>query len=69
MFAFPCGKYLSEQPKMLGSHFKKVFTTQHGFNWSRDTVLLRNEVSGLLHMYAAISGSLYFFAFMFKKEQ
>lgn len=61
-FAFPWGRYWPLQPVTLKRYFKKIFTTNHGFNRQTDSVLNRNEVANTLQMYGAASGSLDFFS-------
>jgi len=68
-FCLPWGKSKYNQEKELTKYFNRVFTTKHGFNDCESSVIMRNEVTTNLHMYAATSGALDFFSSLsyFKK--
>lgn len=58
IFAFPWGYHRPAQLASLLASYRRVFTTEHGFNSPEDGVLHRNEVGTLPHGYAATSGAL-----------
>lgn len=62
LLAFPWGRHHHGQPEFLYGCYRRIFTTEHGFNHPEDRLLRRNEAAGLSHMRAAASGSLDFFA-------
>lgn len=64
-FSFPWGRYRSGQEIDLLKIYKRVFTTEHGFNNPDDRVIFRNEVFSELQLRAAASGSLDFFKSLF----
>ena len=58
LFAFPWGYHCANQLEPFGALYQRIFLTTHGFCAPGDTVIPRNEVSGLAHLKAAASGSL-----------
>jgi peptidoglycan/xylan/chitin deacetylase (PgdA/CDA1 family) len=58
LFAFPWGYHRPAQLGVLLRFYRRIFTTEHGFNRPEDTVLRRNEVADLAQGYAATSGAL-----------
>ncbi|MCF8185847.1 MAG: polysaccharide deacetylase family protein [Sulfuritalea sp.] len=61
LFAFPWGRFRAKHLEPCKKYYKRIFTTQHGFNKVDDTVLFRNEVANTLHLFCAASGALDFF--------
>jgi glycosyltransferase involved in cell wall biosynthesis/peptidoglycan/xylan/chitin deacetylase (PgdA/CDA1 family) len=57
LFAFPWGRYRIGQPFAIARHFRRVFTTNHGFNSDDDHIMRRNEAMTVPHLHAALSGS------------
>ncbi len=58
LFAFPWGHHKPSQLDSLRARYRRIFTTEHGFNSPQDTILRRNEVESVLHGLAATSGAL-----------
>ena len=61
-FAYPWGRRQPGQTEELQGCYRRIFSTEHGFNDPGERLLGRNEVSGFFHMCAASSGALDFFA-------
>ena len=62
-FAFPWGRFQDKQTEIIETAFRRIFTTEHGFNTSiDDKVFSRNEVANYLHLCCAASGALDFFS-------
>ena len=57
LFAFPWGRYRVGQPFAVARVFRRVFTTNHGFNSSEDQIMNRNEAMTVPHLHAALSGT------------
>jgi glycosyltransferase involved in cell wall biosynthesis/peptidoglycan/xylan/chitin deacetylase (PgdA/CDA1 family) len=60
LFAFPWGRYKIAQPFAMAKLFRRVFTTNHGFNSADDRIMHRNEAMTVPHLHAGLSGALGF---------
>ena len=74
LFAFPWGRYRMGQPAAISGIFRRVFTTNNGFNAVDDHIINRNEAMTVPHLHAALSGAIEFFKqktayFLFRGEQ
>lgn len=67
-FAFPWGKYRDHQLNSLSHAYRRIFTTEHGFNSIDDFVFHRNEVASYRHLCCAASGALDFFSKLFRRH-
>ena len=61
LFAFPWGKFQESQLDEFKGLYRRIFTTQHGFNCLDDFVFYRNEIANTPHLWCAASGALDFF--------
>ncbi|HTO79858.1 MAG TPA: glycosyltransferase, partial [Methylocystis sp.] len=58
LFAFPWGRYKISQPFAIARFFRRVFTTNYGFNSEDDSIMNRNEAMTVPHLHAALSGTV-----------
>ncbi|WP_394752357.1 polysaccharide deacetylase family protein [Crenothrix sp.] len=66
-FAFPLGRYQPNQIELLKKNYRRIFTTEHGFNSLDDCVFYRNEVSSYFHLCCTASGALDSFSTLLKR--
>ena len=60
-FAFPWGFCHPGQAEAIKRFYRRIYTTEHGFNDPGDWLIRRSEVANTYHMYAAASGALDWF--------
>ena len=66
-FSFPWGRFQDKQTEILKTAYRRVFTTEHGFNALDDEVFFRNEVANYPHLCCTASGALDFFSILLRR--